>query len=221
MRKSIPEMITNNTRSFYGFLRSAKNPSDDPTRGVKLREPERMEAFWLTELKKGSVEPLDAFLATTGHHRMQLSELPPEEELKPCKPLDLRTGSSLRREEKKRKRNANKREKQASLREAGTHKIAETEQDQGLTRGALTENGCSETGGQRSRRKEGGQEKGLSQLDDALVARLLQFGEDQFVWHSSFATLEEALRSGPGCWICLQEAEEFPEPLLRQPSLGP
>ena len=49
-----------------------------------------------------------------------------------------------------------------------------------------------------SRRKEGGEEKGLSQLDDALVARLLQFGEDQFVWHSSFATLEEALRSGPG-----------------------
>lgn len=112
-----------------------------------------MEAFWLTELKKGSVEPLDAFLATTGHHRMQLSELPPEEELKPCKPLDLRTGSSLRREEKKRKRNANKREKQASLREAGTHKIAETEKDQGLRRGALTENGCSETGGQRSAKK--------------------------------------------------------------------
>ena len=104
MRKSIPEMISNNVRCFYGFVRSQKNPSDDPTRGVVLRRPGRAEAEWLSQMKQGSFEALDEFLETTGHHRMQLSELPPEGELRPCKMLDLRTGAELRREEMQRMR---------------------------------------------------------------------------------------------------------------------
>ena len=36
LRRSLPEALGNNNKAFYGYVRSALNPADDPTRGAEL-----------------------------------------------------------------------------------------------------------------------------------------------------------------------------------------
>ena len=93
-------MITSNIRGFYGYVRSKKNPADDPTRGVQLRL-----------LRRGETELLDRFLVSSGHHWMQLSGLPDQRELLACKQLELRSSLDERREKRKEKRRQTRRER--------------------------------------------------------------------------------------------------------------
>ena len=46
IRGSIPFHVGSGIRPFYAFVRTAKNPADDPTRGVEIRRPSRGQAPW-------------------------------------------------------------------------------------------------------------------------------------------------------------------------------
>ena len=111
LRSSLPSMTTSNIRGFYGYVRSKKNPADDPTRGVQLRPACREEADWMRLLRRGETELLDRFLVSSGHHRMQLSGLPDQRELVACKQLEPRSSLDERREKRKEKRRQTRRER--------------------------------------------------------------------------------------------------------------
>eukprot|EP00438_Fugacium_kawagutii_P025277 Skav207212 [mRNA] locus=scaffold1244:113945:117027:+ [translate_table: standard] len=79
LRRSIPDHITYNTRPFYGFLKSEKNPADDPTRCKSVRKPEKPKPPWLASLLEGQgKEEFEAFLKEKQLGLEHLSELPEE-----------------------------------------------------------------------------------------------------------------------------------------------
>lgn len=71
LKRSIPEHIASGVRPFYGYVRSKRNPSDDPTRSREVRPPEREEALWLTKLKEGDPSELEVFLRDRDLHPSQ------------------------------------------------------------------------------------------------------------------------------------------------------
>eukprot|EP00435_Cladocopium_sp_Y103_P065292 s216_g27.t1 len=97
MKSSIPDHVRFNTRPFYGFVRSAYNPADDPTRDAALRVPSRSEPPWLEDLQKGNYEQFDEEMKRLCSHLSQMTGLPPAEQLKPRIEVDLRSAGTLKR----------------------------------------------------------------------------------------------------------------------------
>ncbi len=128
LRKSIPESIANNNRAFYGYVRSALNPADDPTRGEQLRKPSAQFPGWWKELEEGRFENFDNFLHEERVGIMDMAELPSEDELMESWDFDLRRSKDLKRERGQKMREkrraaqvAAKRDPAAEEGEVGTH----------------------------------------------------------------------------------------------------
>ena len=183
LRSSLPSMISSNIRGFYGYVRSKKNPADDPTQGVKLRPACRGEADWMEALRRGETELLDEFLAGSGHHRMQLSGLPDQKELLRCRPLDLKSGIEERRERRKEKKMPKHRQRGDLGEEKKEEKHDEKDHEQIESL-------------EEKKEPEGSCEERAEWL--AIVEELEKFPEDQFIWHQKFGSRREALLSGPG-----------------------
>lgn len=97
LRSSIPHHVGQAVRPFYGFVRSALNPSDDPTRRAKIRRPTRAPSTWLRDLEAGSFEAFDDFLEKWGVSPADLQGLPEENELGEKAAVDSRSSAESRR----------------------------------------------------------------------------------------------------------------------------
>ena len=124
IRQSIPDAIAYNNRAFYGYVRSRLNPADDPTRDVVIRAPVRTEAEWLTDLKAGEYEKLEAALAEWDLTISALRQLPDESELLAPAPVDKRTGLEARKQRRKDRRK-HAAEVKAKAAEAVQHEVEE------------------------------------------------------------------------------------------------
>ena len=90
LQRSLPSYLGFGLRPGFGFLRSKLNPSDDRTRGVPLRGPSRSAADWFVRFKTGDLEALDSALAEYGLSIEQLRGLPdPAEIVQPRNLLGL------------------------------------------------------------------------------------------------------------------------------------
>eukprot|EP00438_Fugacium_kawagutii_P004856 Skav221077 [mRNA] locus=scaffold3118:408562:418463:- [translate_table: standard] len=76
LRKSLAVVIGGSLYGNYGFVPSLANPGDDPTRGVKLREPKRSLPPWLAAAFEGNFSLMDSWLASVGFDPVQVSDLP-------------------------------------------------------------------------------------------------------------------------------------------------
>ncbi len=128
LRKSIPESLANNNRAFYGYVRSALNPADDPTRGETLRQPSSEFPHWWREIEEGCFEKFDSFLHKEQVGIMDMAELPSEDELMESWDFDQRRSKDLkcergrmRRKKKEDEQVAGPQEPAAEEGQAGTH----------------------------------------------------------------------------------------------------
>eukprot|EP00438_Fugacium_kawagutii_P012357 Skav200003 [mRNA] locus=scaffold4475:38161:42612:+ [translate_table: standard] len=101
LRRSIPEHVSSNVKGHYGYVRSKRNPSDEPSRGLPVRDPLREEAEWLRNMKKGNFEHFDNFLEEHELDLQSLAGLPSEQELLPGVKVDLRTNAEVKIEKRK------------------------------------------------------------------------------------------------------------------------
>ena len=81
LKASVPWHVGSNNRSFGAYVRSKKNPADDPTRRIRVRQPAREPAPWLCGLQKGHFEEFDEMLLARAADRASVSELPEENQL--------------------------------------------------------------------------------------------------------------------------------------------
>ena len=218
IKESIPWHVTCNTRVFYGFVRSALNPADDPTRAVELRTPTRTEASWLTTLKNGDPSLMDEFLAERGSGRLQLAGLPPAESLLPLATMDVRRGHVKRADSRRSARNKTRVEVGSQSSPEVSSAVAaekypghkEEENSGGVkpvggvvssseslpANGALvTEDEIAEAGGAEVETTEAAEYGGLS---SQALALLRTMPAAQFLYSKKFGSLEEAFKSGPG-----------------------
>ena len=72
LRRSLGFYLGHDLRPGYGYIRSRHNPSDDPTRKVRLRKPESSPPPWLSKALRGQFQDLDAFLTL---HDLSLDQL--------------------------------------------------------------------------------------------------------------------------------------------------
>eukprot|EP00438_Fugacium_kawagutii_P030227 Skav219520 [mRNA] locus=scaffold30:151922:156355:+ [translate_table: standard] len=216
LKQSIPDHVTSGIRPFYGYVRSKLNPADDPTRNVGIRSPSRNEAEWLAEAKLGKFEKLDQFLAERQLSILDMAGLPDVSELWPDVDVSAETSKESKRT-RGRLRRAMRSEAQtpSDATEAevvsfssvpssssSVRVIAETSDDTGT-------NG-PERGSQLAAVKISGEGKACAFPDwGSVVQKLLSFPSNQFVFHSSFASLEEALASGPGILDLFSGARGF------------
>ena len=98
LRQSIADHVGQNIRPFYGFVRSKLNPSDDPTRNKKVREPSRARAPWWKSIEEGDFSGLDNFLKERGMSLAEVAALPDPSELQADPELDGRTCKERRAE---------------------------------------------------------------------------------------------------------------------------
>ena len=98
IRSSIPFHVGNGVRPFYAFVRTGRNPADDPTRGVCVRKPLRPEALWLRELEVGKTSSFDSFIAAAGLSASDLQGLPDPTELGQPTSVDTRSSREVRSE---------------------------------------------------------------------------------------------------------------------------
>ena len=82
LARSVPVLLALDSFPEYLYFNTKSNPSDDPTRGVALREPDLEMPGWWEDLKKGEHEELDLWLKSFGLDDMTLSELPNFDELR-------------------------------------------------------------------------------------------------------------------------------------------
>ena len=227
MKESIPQHIQYNVRPFYGYVESKRNPSDDPTRRVPIRTPEKQPEPWFADLLAGDVRKLDEFLEEVGLSPMDVSELPPESELAARAPIDLRKTIELRKQRRKEKVGKrlekigvlkqgaqestgasnslckavqkNEEEKDSAKPESG-ERSGDDNAEAELAEVEVTEAGENER--RSAAAKKDAEAKKDSDLSTSYgpeaVAELLTFSRTQFLWNSTFTSLEEALSSGPG-----------------------
>lgn len=98
LRESVPYHVSSNVRAFYGYVCSALNPADDPTRMQLIRTPSAPLPAWWDEVGKKVFEEFDKFLEHHGVHATQLAELPEEDELLEDLPLDWRNSREVKRD---------------------------------------------------------------------------------------------------------------------------
>ncbi len=185
---SIPQHISSNLRPFYGFVDSAQNPADDPTRSREVRKPVSSPPEWLTQAMEGELELFDEALRVEGVHPDQLSGLPPQEELLEGVTTDFRSSLDLRRERRCQKRRKEvKKEKCNASRSDGL-----LEERPSTCKEAEQGEQCNKTVSE----EEAG--RGCSSPWSRVVNKLLLFREDQFLFSSKFSCLKAALDDGPG-----------------------
>lgn len=185
LKSSIPHHVHYQTRAFYGFVASAFNPSDDPTRGRAVRAPQWEPQPWFDDMMQGSFEKLDEMLFSHGLHPRQVAELPDEAELLERVPLDLRS-SKLKRKQARAKVHKSPPDavphdgfssvREGPIAKAETPKEAETPKAQKFCKGE--------------------ERRGLS--EDQISELLQHCSRSQFQFNEAFDSLEEALRSGRG-----------------------
>ena len=76
LRQSLAVVLGHGIYGSYGFVPSLANPSDDPTRGEKVRRPNRLPPPWLYRAFEGHFEGLDRFLEETGYDPISVAGLP-------------------------------------------------------------------------------------------------------------------------------------------------
>lgn len=81
LRKSLGVVLGFGVYSSGGYVRSAHNPSDDPTRGVQLRAPTAVLPNWWTQLANGDFSAFDSLLVDCDLHPDQLCGYPSLNEL--------------------------------------------------------------------------------------------------------------------------------------------
>ena len=101
LKASVPWHIGSNNRSFGAYVRSKKNPADDPTRRVRIRRPVRVPAAWFLGLQKRSFEEFDEMLLAHAADRATLSGLPEESQLWRDMEVSCQTCKSKRSEIRK------------------------------------------------------------------------------------------------------------------------
>ena len=215
MKQSIPYLVGSNIRPFYAFVRSAKNPSDDPTRGAPVREPVRAEADWLRRLEGGDPEPFEEFLEAADLHPAALQGLPAASELGARVFPDSRTSREARDEDRVSGRSTRRRRAKEA---AGTIAVQVTEADgdaeaenteaersRPTPRSPERNPASSLVAGDADRRGESvGAEDAAKKGNPSSPERkgwqclLDEFSRSQFVWSKQFGSLEEALASGSG-----------------------
>ena len=114
IRASIPFHVGSGIRPFYAFVRTAKNPADDPTRGVEIRRPSRGEARWLRDLELGHYEAFDSFLHSASLAPSDLQGLPDPAELGQDTVVDGRSSKEVRAEVSRRRRRERREEHKLS-----------------------------------------------------------------------------------------------------------
>ena len=203
LQGSIPHHVSGNVRPFYGYVESARNPSDDPTRAAQIREPAKTPAKWFEDFLRGDFEAADLVFEELGCSRADVSELPPEEELLAGPSIDKRRSEDVRKEKRRNKKKERKKESEArdeKQLDRGCYAQSSAE-DQNKERfesvahstGAISEPAVSSD----PRTYEAAPKMGEG-LSEELVEELLRFLPGQFQFSKQFGTLEEALRSGPG-----------------------
>ncbi len=198
IKESIPWHIACNSRVFYGFVRSALNPADDPTRAVKLRSPTRTEAAWVSALRDGDPSLMDEFLEDCGSGRLQLAGLPPADSLLPLSTMDLRRGHIKRADQRRSVRKKTMdgfrsssggvgsslvaAERETEPTRSAEDEIAEAENTEAVDTGAETTEAADICDG----------------LSSQALALLRSLPASQFLYSKKFGSLEEAFKSGPG-----------------------
>lgn len=81
LRKSLGVVLGFGVYSSGGYVRSAHNPSDDPTRGVQLRAPTAVLPNWWIQLANGDFSAFDSLLVDCDLHPDQLCGYPSLNEL--------------------------------------------------------------------------------------------------------------------------------------------
>lgn len=77
LQRSLPAHLGLGIYSCTGYVPSALNPSDDPTRGVAIRCSDITLPDWWHAIELGNMELFDAFLAESGLLPEQLAGYPP------------------------------------------------------------------------------------------------------------------------------------------------
>ena len=75
LRASLPGLLFFNLFPNYTYIGSEDNPSDDPTRGRRVRQPQLAEPSWLVEAELGRFAQLDRFLWDYGLDPLQTQGL--------------------------------------------------------------------------------------------------------------------------------------------------
>ena len=76
LQRSLAVLLGSGLFGAYGFVPSLANPSDDPTRGAKLRAAFRDLPDWWEAAEAGDFSGLDNWLAGLGYDPLQLAEVP-------------------------------------------------------------------------------------------------------------------------------------------------
>ena len=215
MKQSIAYLVGANIRPFYAFVRSAKNPADDPTRSVPVRDPVRAEAEWFRKLEAGETDEFERFLEEADLHAAALQGLPEASELGARVSPDTRTSRQCRREERAatrsiRRHQVRKGRGDCSLQESEAVGHAEAESVLPPPRTPERDSDVSSPAVRTTEEEELEKEaeKGAEVEDSHKEAKekkvgdwrflLREFSRSQFVWSKKFKSLEEALASGSG-----------------------
>lgn len=216
LKRSIPYSTGQQVKGFYGYVRTKLNPSDDPTRKVRIRKPSRAKPLWLSQLEEGNFEEYDDYLHRNGVSREQTNRLPAEDELYSQSRVDLRSA--------KQRRDQRTRERQRARKNRGERKDSRAEAKEPLAVGGSEERPKSGRGEKDAEPKQPGSSCGQSREDEELRRRgdfgegrraelrqalpwiedsevaeiLLSFPPEQFEFSKSFGSLAEALKTGPG-----------------------
>lgn len=91
LRHSLPCILGYGVYSFSGYIPSALNPCDDPTRGVPDRQPDTYKPDWWIAVEQGDPTVLDRLLREFGLSSEQLAGRPKLSELTApiCEAVDV------------------------------------------------------------------------------------------------------------------------------------
>ena len=225
LRQSLADHLSSNVRPFYGYVRSKLNPADDPTRAASLRGPVRNGAGWFVRALEGSFGEMDQELEERGLSLLQISGLPDPSELLPDAEIDDSTSakrktarakgngsrtcvSGVSKEVEKGKcplpssTSPQKEESPSSSFSLRPLKLlpkreclsspSSLKPMQTLPSTKFLESSISLEGSE----KKGGGTAGSGEIRAAALLR--KFRRDQFIFSSSFSSLEEAIAAGPG-----------------------
>eukprot|EP00438_Fugacium_kawagutii_P027913 Skav231459 [mRNA] locus=scaffold1847:913848:918299:- [translate_table: standard] len=159
LRQSLPYQLGLGIYSCGGYVRSAHNPSDDPTRGKELREPDIELPTWWVEAGKGNYDELDEFLEDCSLGPHDISGYPP---LNRLSAIDTETFDKPFTQQK------------FSRDKAVRHK---------LRLRAMQKQTDSDRLLDRSTKEDGFQQKSESVFDPDLIAMVESFGKDQIILH--------------------------------------
>ena len=89
LKRSLGPHLSSASRPYYGFICSAANVSDDPTRDVPIRTPSAPVPSWWAEAARSEFASFDAWLSERSMHLDQMRDIPDVSELLPDAPIAL------------------------------------------------------------------------------------------------------------------------------------